>query len=186
MGYGPPQGGYPQQGYYAPQGMPPQPQPKRGMSGGMIALIVIGCMFGGCVMLGAIGAATKTDQPQATSRATAARPTQPKINAKTVPVPVTATQLFSDYQANEVSADEKYKGKTLLVSGSVSDIKKDFTDNVIVHLRTANQFMPVDARLEDAEKGKASQLSKGGSVTLRCAGNGMVIGRPQLRDCTFE
>ena len=101
-------------------------------------------------------------------------------------MPVAAAQLFSDYQGNEVAADEKYKGRTLLVSGSVTDIKKDFTDSIVVHLRTSNQFMSIDAHVEDSEKGKAMQLKKGDSAILRCVGGGMVIGHPQLSDCTIE
>lgn len=56
-GHGPPPSGYgPPQGYY---GGPP---PKKGMHGCLIALIVVGiltvCMFGGCLVLGMVGAAT--------------------------------------------------------------------------------------------------------------------------------
>jgi hypothetical protein len=186
--YGPPPGGYPPPGYYGPPGGPP---PKRGMGGGTIALIVIACMFGGCVMCGALGAASKKDgEQQATAGGAARAPEKAAPTPTTKPKPeavaVTASQLFSDYQANEVGADEKYKGRPLRVSGSVTDIKKDFTDSIVVHLRSSNQFMPVDAHVEDSEKGKAAQLAKGENVTVRCEGGGMIIGRPQLTDCTIE
>lgn len=192
----PPQGGYPPPGYYGPQ-MPP---PKRGMSGGMIALIVVGCLFGGCVMCGAIGASSKKDQgaqAQATATGTTRVPgAKATPEPRTAPTPtekpkpqavlVTATQLFNDYQGNEVSADDKYKGKTLLVSGNVAEVKKDFTDSIIIGLRSPNQFMPIDAHVEDSEKSKAGRLNKGDAVKLRCEGGGMIIGRPQLTDCTVE
>lgn len=69
-GYGPqypPQGGpqYPQQGYPSP-GYPP---PKKGMSGGMIALIVVACLFGSCVVLGAIGSSADKNKDGAASAA---------------------------------------------------------------------------------------------------------------------
>src|SRR5580704_3927745 len=77
-GYGPPS--YPQQGYPAPQGYgPPQ---KKGMSGCMIALIVFGvlvvCMFGGCLVLGMIGAsASRQVATTASASATAATASAP-------------------------------------------------------------------------------------------------------------
>ena len=39
-------------------------------------------------------------------------------------VQVTAAALFHAYEANEVSADEQYKGKKLLVTGAVASIDK--------------------------------------------------------------
>jgi hypothetical protein len=105
---------------------------------------------------------------------------------KAVAVEVTATKLWNDYQANEVAADEKYKGKTLLVSGSVASIDKDFADNIVVRLSTPNQFMSTMATLDDSQKSKAAQLSKGQPIRLRCEGRGMIIGSPSLDDCTIE
>jgi hypothetical protein len=54
-----------------------------------------------------------------------------------------------NYDDNEVSADQKYKGKRLSVSGSVQSIDKDAFDNIVVKLRTSNEFMAVHASLED-------------------------------------
>lgn len=48
--------------------------------------------------------------------------------APAVVVPV--ADLVGDYKANEVRGDAKYKGKRVQVTGIVSDVKKDFTDNI--------------------------------------------------------
>ena len=45
------------------------------------------------------------------------------------PIEVTATQLMADYEADEATADKKYKGKTLLVSGAVLSVSKDGSDD---------------------------------------------------------
>lgn len=164
---------------------PPMPPPKKGMGAGMIALIVIGCMFGGCFVLGAIGSAAKKNDGEQARAPSAPQPKSapaPKAQA----VPVTALELFKDYQGNEVAADGRYKGRTLLVTGTVSEVKKDFTDSIVIHLRSSNPFMSIDAHVEDSETAKAAQLNKGDTVTLRCEGRGMVIGRPQLGDCLVE
>jgi hypothetical protein len=101
-------------------------------------------------------------------------------------VQVAAGTLFADYQANEVSADDKYKGKTLLVSGAVADIRKGPLGGITVGLSTSNPILSVDASLADSEASKAGKLSKGDSVKLLCKGMGMVVGRPQLDDCTIR
>ena len=99
---------------------------------------------------------------------------------------MTAEKLFTDYQANEVSADEVYKGKNLLVTGKVSSITKDFLDNIVVSLVTSNQFMSVMATVDDSEKSKAGKLAKGESVSVLCKGGGAVVGSPMLGDCKIQ
>jgi len=103
-----------------------------------------------------------------------------------VGTPVTATKLFNDYHANEVSADDEYKGRRLLVTGIVNSIDKDLTGSIIVRLTTSNQFMSVDADMRDSQKSNAATLSRGQKVSVSCTGAGMVIGSPQLSDCALQ
>jgi len=42
-------------------------------------------------------------------------------------MPVLAGDLFADYRNNEISADSKYKGKVLAVSGKLDQVGKDIT-----------------------------------------------------------
>lgn len=114
-----------------------------------------------------------------------AEPT-PAAPSRSPSLTVTATQLYNDYHANEVAADEKYKGKTLRVTGSVASIDKDFMGNILLRLVTPNEFSQVMATLQDTEKGKAGRLAKGNGVRLVCEGQGMVIGSPSLDDCAIE
>jgi hypothetical protein len=103
-------------------------------------------------------------------------------------VQVSGATLWADYQANEVSADEKYKGKKLLVTGTVAGIDKTGLtgETIMVKIATANQFMPISAEMEDEEKSKAGKLAKGDTVKVLCKGQGMVLGFLQLGDCTFR
>ena len=41
-------------------------------------------------------------------------------------VEITVAQLYTEYNANEISADQKYLNKILRVSGKVDEIKRDF------------------------------------------------------------
>lgn len=47
---------------------------------------------------------------------------------------MSAVQLGRDYDANEVAADDKYRGQTLLVTGTVESIDKDMFDSLVLHL----------------------------------------------------
>lgn len=148
------------------------------------------------VLAGIVGAFSKTPPASTATRALtetpAAEPKRapadparaPELKPEPVaeaPVSVTAMELFSAYDANEVAADTAYKGKTLKVSGKVAGIDKDFTDTVIVKLQTSNQFMDVMAY--DVAPDVAGSLRKGQALTLTCRGEGRVMGSPVLRRC---
>jgi hypothetical protein len=101
-------------------------------------------------------------------------------------LPVQAERLFLDYQKNEVAADQKYRGRRLLVTGMVTSVNEDFTDKVYLTLGTSNMFMGVHAGLEPSEVGRAGELSKGEEVTVLCSGGMMVVDSPMLDDCVFH
>jgi hypothetical protein len=104
-------------------------------------------------------------------------------------VRVTATELFNAYEANEVSADEKFKGKTVLVSGTVSSIDKGGLtgEAILLKLSTPNQFMSVTASMEDEEKPKAMKLAKGDSVKVLCSDGAVkALGFVQLGACVLR
>ena len=98
---------------------------------------------------------------------------------------VTAVQLASDYTANEVSADLRYKDKPLIVTGSIEAISKDFMDRVILRLGSGNQFLPVSATLVTGQTAQAATLSVGAAIKVRCTGNGLLMS-PQLSDCVIQ
>jgi uncharacterized membrane protein YvbJ len=95
---------------------------------------------------------------------------------------VTAEDLAAAYKANEVSADNKYKGKRLLVSGTVDSINKDFKNSIWVGLATDNQFLPIHA--EGFVPQQVSEWRKGNKIEITCIGAGMVVGSPLLKECT--
>ena len=102
------------------------------------------------------------------------------------PVFVTSLNLAKDYHANEVAADDKYKGKRLFVAGRVQSIDKDAFDSMNILMATENPLMSIVATMNDDAKSSVVLLSKGQIVTLDCHGGGMVIGSPVLRDCSVR
>jgi len=67
---------------------------------------------------------------------------------------------------NTVAADEKYKGKTIEVSGTISSIGKDILDTMYVSLKTGDIIGSVQCMLEDSELEKAASLTQGQQITL--------------------
>lgn len=100
-------------------------------------------------------------------------------------VEVSAPVLFSDYESNEVAGDEKYKGKILLVSGSVDDISKDITDTLYISLDAGQTFGSVQCFFADEHTDELSQVRKGQYVTIqgRCDGK---LGNIFLRGCSLK
>lgn len=135
-----------------------------------ITLIVLVAIFGG----------GDEDTKEVKSDATAvAEPAEEAIV-------VTANELFEAYQNNEVAADQKYKGKSLEVTGTVASIDSGVGDKAIVQLTTSNQFMPIAAQGDKKFTEHAATISKGDEVTLDCKGDGEVAGFVQLGKCTFK
>ena len=99
---------------------------------------------------------------------------------------VSAMQIVSEYDNNEIAADSQYKGKYVRISGVVNDIAKDILDNMYVtigggadfELRLVQAFFP--AKYE----GVLAELRKGSRITVVCRIDGLmlnVIGR----DCVL-
>jgi hypothetical protein len=144
---------------------------------------LLGIVVFAFVVLFVIGIVISNNSPSSSHATDSVTTSPPATSDGPSALPVSALQLFSDYQANEVAADQKYKGKALLVSGYISSINKDFTDSVYLVLATPNEFMGVHADLRGDEESKAVGLAKGQPVNVQCTGGGMVIGSPILKDC---
>lgn len=151
------------------------PPPKSGSSAGKGCAIVAGVL----VVLFIIGAIVGGDQQ-------AGDETEPAPLANVEPIEVTARQLEAAYEANEAAAQQQYGDMPLLVSATIQSIDLGLTDEPFLVLNGSNQFMGPQAHLTEASQSKASGLSKGQSVTLRCQGVGEVIGTPMLKDCEIQ
>lgn len=99
---------------------------------------------------------------------------------------INAHTLWADYDANEVAADNKYKGKHLVVHGVVQSITKDFTNAIVVQLRSPNEFSPVAAYVRKSQAEHAANLRKREEVYMACKCDGSTMGSPVLTDCVFK
>ena len=95
---------------------------------------------------------------------------------------VTAPEIFAEYEANEIAADSKYKGKYWSISGTVDSIGKDILDNMFVTLVVGEfVFGGVQAFFDDSEAGVLGSIQKGANVEIVCKVDGK-LGNVLCRD----
>lgn len=169
---------------------------KRGVLSGLIQLLAslivspvvyfIGLAIFGVALTGLNDAADKAD--------VSGRGSDPAAVAASLGEPVTASQaegaarvtaseLFSSYAANEIAADQAYKGKRLRVNAVVEEIDSDLADEPQLVLQAGGFMQHVTAA--GVSTTQAAGLSKGQSVELLCTGGGEVLGFPMLEDCVL-
>jgi len=93
-----------------------------------------------------------------------------------------AAELYKDYGRDRAAADEKYKNKTIEVSGTIDDLGRDPGGEAYVALADEGMALGVQCFLRESEAGKFGKLSEGQSAAIigTCVGKkGDVI----LRDC---
>lgn len=113
-------------------------------------------------------------------------PTPEPMASPAADVSVSAEQLRRDYEANEVSADDKYRNKMLTVTGIVTAVKKDPFDQPYVVLATSNMFEGVHARFTPEGDSDLRSFLRGDKIVVRCVGNNVTIGSPQLKNCVLQ
>lgn len=99
-----------------------------------------------------------------------------------VDIEITAPELYRAYEANEVSADEQYKGKKMAITGVVGNIGKDILDNPYLSLKV-DYFQSVNCYFSDKNNKIISRISKGQKVTIvgECAG--LTLTDVVVQDC---
>lgn len=100
-------------------------------------------------------------------------------------IEVSAKKLYSDYDANGVSADMKYKGKVLSVTGKVNNIDKDIMDEIYVTLKGDEYYGDIQCFFSESHVQEAANLSKGQTITVKgiCDGQMMNV---ILKGCIIE
>lgn len=100
---------------------------------------------------------------------------------------VTAEELWAAYDKNELAGDQAYKDKTIVVTGVLDSIESGLGDTPYLTLRAGDEynFNTPQAHFDKSETDSLVTLSKGESVTLRCKGDGEIMGSPMLSNCTI-
>jgi len=101
-----------------------------------------------------------------------------------IAVQVNVIQLYNDYKRNEISADNKYRNKKLIITGMIGSINRGIGDDYYITLIANNEYQDIRANFKVGYKDYLSKLQKFQNIKLSCVGDGMLIGSPILRDCT--
>ena len=104
-------------------------------------------------------------------------PLIPKVDME-----VTASELYRAYEANEVSADQQYKGKRLLITGVVENIGKDVMGNPYVALKI-DFLKGVNCYFDDKNNKVLSHLSKGQKIQIIGTCAGLTLTDVVVKDC---
>ena len=93
---------------------------------------------------------------------------------------ISAIQLAAEYESSESAANEKYKGKVIVVTGITSKIYRGFLYTPYVELEGG-----VRCNFSDTEDPVMLTLSEGQKISMKGQGDRLFIG-VELRGCTVE
>lgn len=88
---------------------------------------------------------------------------------------IPAEQLYAEYDANEIAADSKYKGKTITIRGRLRDIGVDISGNPYLIVGGSGGFEGVQCSFDSRDKSSLANLKKGHAVTVRGIIHGKMI-----------
>ena len=108
-----------------------------------------------------------------------------KVQSQKPKYTVSASQIFKEYVDNEIAADDKYKGQVIIISGVVSDIGRDITEEAYINLSTGDPFFDVQCLFTKGEEPAVAKLSKGKNVRIKGVVSGK-IGLVTLQDCSLQ
>ena len=101
-----------------------------------------------------------------------------------IPRVVSANVIQLEYEKNEISADNLFKNKLLLVSGKVINISKNSSNEPSLSLSGgSNPYMTPSAKMKKEYIDWASNLSKGTEVQMICKINHFIMGSIKLHNC---
>lgn len=96
---------------------------------------------------------------------------------------VTAKEYETAYDDNEIAADNKFKGKKILLSGTIAAIEKDFTGSGYLTLIGSDPLPGVQAQLTDSTLAAAASFKRGQKIDLVCRGVGRITAIAILDNC---
>jgi len=103
------------------------------------------------------------------------------------PIKITAVELVKAYEENEVKADQTYKGKTAIITGTIKDIGVMFSQTFVT-LSSGKEFSISDIQCfftDQTQIDKVAKLSKGSQLTVQCKIDGKSL-NVSVRDCIIQ
>ena len=106
------------------------------------------------------------------------------VTGKTIRYYVTAVELYSAYEANELAADQKYEDRVIQVTGIIDDIGEDIMgDAYITLVGDESGWHSVQCYFPHNERRSLSSLRKGQSVRVKGVCDGKTIMNVLVKGC---
>ena len=99
-------------------------------------------------------------------------------------VKVSAEKLSSDYEANGVAADQKYKDKLVEITGTIDNIGTDILETPYITFETGNLVKSVQCMFKREDSPRLAQLSEGIQITVQGRVSSDLL-NILVRDCNF-
>jgi hypothetical protein len=96
---------------------------------------------------------------------------------------VSATDLWMNYARDASGADRLYRDHSLVVTGAVRALERNYQGGMVVRLSAGKGFDTVNATLATRNDPVLGTLAKGDAVSLLCVGHGALMGAPLLDSC---
>ncbi|MCO6476016.1 MAG: hypothetical protein J5I94_05305 [Phaeodactylibacter sp.] len=90
-------------------------------------------------------------------------------------VSLQASELFSAFESDEGSANEKYLDKVIQVTGTVKEVSTDEEGNVSLTLDSGNGLFGVICQLDNLAEHERTDFQPGEQVTLKGKCTGMLM-----------
>jgi hypothetical protein len=95
-----------------------------------------------------------------------------------------ATDLYQEYETDQLAADRKYKGKVVLISGAVKYVDRDVVGTLFLTLRGNDLLGSVQCYFGDDYAAKLAHLRPGDIVEIQGRCTGLVI-NVLLKECSI-
>lgn len=152
--------------------------------------IALGIALIGFVGAGINQAKQSSSSPSPSSAADLVAPDVPPSAtpsaSPSMPIVISAADLWRAYDANEARAQATYGPGPVQVTGQVRSIDLDWGKQPTITLATPNDFMPVHVELLPADQPRALKLNKGDQVTVTCATTTIALGSPFIEKCSLR
>ena len=98
--------------------------------------------------------------------------------------PMDAHALAIEYFKNEMNAEDKYQGQTMLLNGIVLGVERGALGGAVIKLASYNEFMPIHANGDSEAFLKIAKQSQMGSrIKIKCMVGAPDLGIPTLHNC---
>lgn len=109
-----------------------------------------------------------------------------KVQSQASSYRLSANQLYSEYESNEVAADSKYKGRVVVVSGTIQNIGKDIMDDAYIVIGGEGFLDGIQCMFTKGQQSSVARLSKGQHVTVKGEVSGKMLGNVLVNKCTLQ